>query len=310
MPRQISKKIACLIISVTLLISACQPSPLPVHSTGNIKTIVVTYSALGSVIQDLVGENANVIVLIPNGQDPHEWEPSAKDIETVNKSDLVVQNGLGLEGGLTKTLDQARSNGVKFFTASDYIEVRKVGKGEGIPNGDADQNVGALDPHLWLDPLNMKVIVAALSLEMKSELGIDTGTRAVDLENRLDDLNKEISSEVSALPQENRKLVTGHESMGYFAQRYGFQLIGAIVPSLTTQADVSASDIAALKRLVETNHVKAVFSELGTPPAVASTISQETGVRVVQITTHALPPDGSYFTFMRNLTKTVIEALR
>ena len=130
------------------------------------------------------------------------------------------------------------------------------------------------------------------------------------LESRLDALNMELAAEVATLPPENRKLVTGHESMGYFAQRNGFQTIGAIIPSLTTQAEVSASDLAALKLLIETNHVKAVFTELGTPPMVADAIGQETGARVVQISTHAIPPDGSYFTFMRNLTKSVVDALR
>jgi zinc/manganese transport system substrate-binding protein len=271
---------------------------------------VVTYSILGSVIKDLVGDVVDVVVLIPNGQDLHEWEPSAKDIEIINKADIVIQNGLGLEGGLMKTLDQARRNGVKFFTVSEYITIRKVGIGEGIPNGDPNQNVGASDPHLWLDPLNMKTIVNSFSKWFKSEAGIDVSIRAADLENRLEVLDKELTTNVATLPKENRKLVTGHETMGYFAERYGFRLIGAIIPSLTTQADVSASDLAALKLLIETNHVKAVFTELGTPYAVVNAIGQETGAKVIQISTHTLPPDGSYFTFMRNLTMVLVDALR
>ena len=90
---------------------------------------MVTYSVLGAVVRDLVGDTAQVVVPMPNGQDPHEWEPSAKDIETVMHADLVVQNGLGLEGGMQKTLAQAQAAGVKFFTASDHITVRHVGPG-------------------------------------------------------------------------------------------------------------------------------------------------------------------------------------
>ncbi len=89
---------------VTLLLfsmMACQPTAN--NNTGK-KSIVVTYSILGSVVKDLVGDKATVTVSIPNGLDPHEWEPSAKDIETINKADLVVENGLGLEGGMEKTL--------------------------------------------------------------------------------------------------------------------------------------------------------------------------------------------------------------
>ncbi len=104
----------------------------------------------------------------------------------------------------------------------------------------------------------------------------------------MDTLNTEVANIVAAIPQENRKLVTGHESMGYFAQRYGFKLVGVIIPSIITQAEVSAADLAALKQLIEENHVKAIFTELGTSPAVAKAIGDETGVKVVELTTHAL----------------------
>lgn len=274
------------------------------------KSIVVTYSVLGSVVKDLVGDKAIVIVSIPNGLDPHEWEPSAKDIEVINKADLVIQNGLGLEGGMEKTLEAAKSNGVKFFTASDYITVRHVGLGEGIPSGDPDQVIGVPDPHLWMDPIALKSVVSALSTELMKDFNLDVASQAEDLENRLDSLDKELADTMAVIPQDNRKLVTGHESMGYFAQRYNFKLVGVIIPSLSTQAEVSAADLAALKKAIQDNHVKAIFTELGTSPAVAKTIGDETGVTVVELTTHALPSDDSYFTFMRNIASVITNSLK
>ena len=199
---------------------------------------------------------------------------------------------------------------MKFFTASDYITVRHVGTGEGIPSGDPDQAVGAADPHLWMDPIAMKSVVSGLASELMKDLNLDVSSQALDLENRLDNLNTEIADTVAAIPQENRKLVTGHESMGYFAQRYGFKLVGVIIPSLSTQAEVSAANLAALKKAIEDNQVKAIFSELGTSPAVARAIGDETGVRVVELATHTLPADGSYFTFMRNLAGVITNALK
>ena len=295
--------LACILLAT----ASCQ-------STGNVssgkKSIVVTYSILGSVVKDLVGDNATVTVMIPNGMDPHEWEPSARDIETLSKADLVVENGLGLEGGMQKALQQVRDSGVKFCTASDYITVRHVGPGEGIPSGDADQATGAADPHLWTDPVAMKEIVAALAITLKADLDIDVNASALDLEARLDVLNQQISDLATSLPQDNKKLVTGHESMGYFAQRYGFKLVGAIIPSLSTEAEVSAADLATLKDEIEENQVKAIFAELGTSPAVARAIGDETGVKVIELTTHALPDDGSYFTFEHNLAQTIIDALK
>ena len=301
--------INALMIALLLMISACQTSSPTTNGNGK-KTIVVTYSILGAVVKDLVGDQANVVVSMPNGQDPHEWEPSAKDIETLTHADMIVQNGLGLEGGMEKALAQAREAGVKFFTASDHITIRTVGKGEGLPTGDPDQAVGAQDPHLWTDPLAMKEIVAALAEQIQSDLQLDVSVQANDLETRLDSLNQEIVGRVNMLPEGNRKLVTGHESMGYFAQRYGFKLIGAILPSLTTQAEVSASQLADLKKLITDNQVKAIFTELGTPANVSESIGKETGVRVIEVTTHNLPEDGSYFTYMRNLANTIVAGLK
>jgi zinc/manganese transport system substrate-binding protein len=303
-------KIRCLVIASLMIIAvlgafSCQPS-----ATGSKKSIVVTYSILGSIVKDLVGDKADVTVSIPNGLDPHEWDPSAKDIEKINKADLVIENGLELEGGMLKTLEAAKNSGVKFFTASDFIKVRHVGPGEGIPSGDPDQVVGAADPHLWTDPLTMKSIVAALATVLKGDLNLDVSGQARELQNQLDDLNTEVTNIVSAIPEADRKLVTGHESMGYFAQRYNFKLVGVIIPSLSSQAGVSAADLAALKTAIEENHVKAIFTELGTSPAVAKAIGDETGVKVIELTTHALPGDGSYFTFMRELATTIADALK
>jgi zinc/manganese transport system substrate-binding protein len=291
-----------------LLIAACN-STTPVGSQSK-KTIVVTYSILGALVKDLVGDQANVVVLIPNGQDPHEWEPSAKDIETLMNADLVVQNGLGLEGGLQKTLSQAAAAGVKSFVATDHITIRKVGQGEGIPNAGADQTVGSPDPHIWTDPLTMKLVTAALSDQIQSDLGLDVSAQAQDQETRLDSLNTELTTMVGSLPAADRKLVTGHESLGYFAQRYGFKLIGAIIPSLNSQAEVSAADMAALKTAIQQNQVKAIFSEIGTPKSISDAIGAETGVKVVDLATHILPADGSYYTFMRNLAQPIVDNLR
>jgi zinc/manganese transport system substrate-binding protein len=301
--------IVALCMMILILWSPAFARKAPVEKNAK-RTIVTTYSVLGSIVKELVGDQAIVTVSIPDGLDPHEWEPSARDIEAINKADLVVENGLGLEEGMEKTLQAARKNGVKFFTASDYITVRHVGSREGIPSGDPDQVVGAPDPHLWMDPIAMKSVVSALSLALKKEFNLNVAARARDLENRLDALNIEVANIVAHIPRGERKLVTGHESMGYFAQRYGFKLVGVIIPSLSSQSGVSAADLADVKRAIEVSHVKAIFTELGTSPAVAKAIGDETGVRVVELTTHALPKHGSYFIFMRNLANVIARALK
>jgi zinc/manganese transport system substrate-binding protein len=295
-----------LVLVLVLTTLACQP----VKENNGKKTIMVTYSILGAVVKDLVGDQADVSVSIPNGLDPHEWEPSARDIEAINKADLVVRNGLGLESGMEKSLSAAKNQGVRIFTASEHIDIRYVGAGEGIPSDDPDQAVGAADPHLWTDPAALISVVEALDDELQQQFGMDVSARAADLKNRLNALNTQVAGLVAAVPPDQRKLVTGHESMGYFARQYGFKLVGVIIPGLSTQAGVSASNLAELKKTIAENRVRVIFTELGTSPAVAKAIGDETGARVVELSTHVLPADGSYFTFLLDMARVITGALK
>lgn len=271
-------------------------------------SVVVTYSVLGAVVADVVGDAADVRVLMPNGIDPHEWEPSAKDIAAVQSAALVVENGLGLEEGLQDALDEARDGGVPVFTASEHIDVRIVGEGEGVDPTDDDQAPGAQDPHVWLDPAGMAEVATALAAQLAS-LGIDVGDRATEVPAALQSLDAEVSGILSVVPDAQRLLVTGHESLGYFARRYGFTLIGAVVPSFSSQAESSAGDLAALTAKIAEAGVPAIFTEIGTSKAVVDVIADETGAAVVELGTHNLPDDGAYSTFMTDIATKVAEAL-
>lgn len=289
------------LLAVAHLLTSCGGAPT--DNADGTKTVVVTYSVLGSLVRDAVGDAANVVVLVPNGSDPHEWKPSAKDIERLNNADLIVRNGLDLEGGVLDVLNNAQDNGVATFVASDHITIRLVGEGEGLPSGDPDQEVGAQDPHLWMDPLTLKDVMVALGPVLAAQ-GIDVAVGIASVVAGLDTLDAEVASVLAEVPEPNRKLVTGHESMGYFAKRYGFQLIGALIPSLTTQAGVSAQELSALSDQIAAQNVRAIFTEIGTPTQVADAIGQETGVKVVDLASHNLPDDGTYATFLlENATK-------
>jgi zinc/manganese transport system substrate-binding protein len=306
-PALIAVLLGCL---VALAVSACGGDDGTAEGATGRPSIVVTYSILGAVVKDLVGNAAEVTLIMPNGIDPHEFQPSAKDVEAMSNADLLVVNGLNLEEGLEDAIAQAKDSGVPTFSAADHIEIRTVGEGEAAEPDDPDQQPGAQDPHLWMDPLNMKAIVAALVPVLAEDLGIDVAERGSDLEGRLEALNARDDKTLAAVPAANRKLVTGHESMGYFARRYGFELVGAIIPSLSSQAQVSASELADLKTKIEEQGVPAIFTELGTAPDVAQAIADETGVAVVELATHSLPEDGSYFTFMQDVSEKVANALR
>ena len=292
---------------VGLCLTACASSASKAGS-GSRPRIVVTYSVLGSVVKDVVGSAADVSVLMPNGADPHEWSASAKDVESMLKADLVIDNGLGLEGTLQDPLKQAKADGVRVFTIADHITVRKVKAGEGTDASEPDQAPGADDPHLWMDPLTMKQWISPLLLTL-NDVGIDAASRGVRVEADLDLLNSDVESIVGRIPAERRKLITGHESMGYFAERYKFQLVGALIPSITSQAEASAGELAALTDKIRNAGVPAIFAEIGTPAATVEAIASDTGTKVVELSTHNLPTDGTYRSFMINIATTIADAL-
>jgi zinc/manganese transport system substrate-binding protein len=265
----------------------------PAAEAGDTRTIAVSYSVLGSLVAELVGGEAGVEVLMPGGVDPHEWEPSARDVEALESADLVVVNGLGFEEGLDPVLDETD---VPVFTATDHVALRTDG--------------GAGDPHIWTDPLAMTAVVAALAEDLDRELGLDVAARASRLEQRLDALDAELRRTLAAVPATERKLVTGHESLGYFADRYGFELVGAVVPSSSSQAEASAGELAALKEVVEREGVGTVFTETGAPSRAAEAVAAEAGAKVVELPSHTLPADGSYFTFMLDLAARIADAAR
>ncbi|MBA3235237.1 MAG: zinc ABC transporter substrate-binding protein [Chloroflexi bacterium] len=275
--------------------------------------MVVTYSVLGAVVTELVGDRATVTVLMGNGVDPHDWAPSARDIETVMNADLVVANGLDLEEGLIDVLERAEGDGVPVFHATDHIAVHELGEdghgdedelGEDEPGDDHEGG----DPHFWVDPLSMHDVVTALAVAL-DDVGVDVADRSMDLEARLTELDAETRTTLDAVPADGRKLITGHESMDYFADRYDFTLIGAVVPGLSSQGEVSAGELAALKAEIIEEGVPAIFTEVGTPAAVVEAIGQETGVNVVELPSHLLPDDGSYFSFIRAISSAIAGAL-
>lgn len=305
-PRRMRLGIAAGAAVLALVAAACGAGPSTPPAG---PSVVVTTPVLGAVVRDLVADHAAVTVLMGNGVDPHDWSPSAKDIERVMNADLVVANGLALEEGLERTLDEAERAGVPVFHATDHIVVREIGEEEPAHEGDEPEDEhGSGDPHFWVDPISMQAVVGPL-VDALGGAGIDVGDRGPELEQQLADLDAEVRETLAAIPEEHRQLVTGHESMGYFADRYGFELVGTVVPGLSSQGEVSAGELAALRRTIEATGVPAIFAEVGTPAAVVKAIGEETGASVVELPSHIVPDDGSYFTFIRRIATIVAEAL-
>jgi zinc/manganese transport system substrate-binding protein len=271
--------------------------------------IVVTTPVLGAVVAQVVGAQADVQVLMPNGADPHEWRPSAQDVAALDRADLIVESGLGLESGLTSAIVQAREDGVAVFTATDHLPVRQVGAGEGGASDDPDRQAGAADPHFWTDPMAMRRVVLALPAAVQSATGLDVQAGATAEAARLARLNRQVAAITAAAPAGRRDIITGHESLGYFADRYGFSVIGAVTPSLSTGAEASASHVADLAAAARAHHACVVFGEGGTPAAVTEAVASEAGARVVELTTHALPASGGYDAFITGIARAIAGGL-
>ena len=293
-------KTALSLICLSGLLPACSSSQPAETDRPN---IVVTYSVLGSVVADLVGDAADVTILIPDGQDPHDFQPSARDIETINNADIVVSNGLDFEEGLEDVLASAIDSGVSVYMIGENITVRDSDEDHAEEDGDAH---GAGDPHLWLSPLSFTQALPSLAAAINNATGLSIDeAAAIGRLTQLDNEIKEVIDNISSCV-----MVSGHDEMGYFADRYGCTVIGAIIPSFSTTSEATAKQIADLKVLATSNNVKAVFTGLGTPAEVSEQLASELGIAAVSLSTHYLNGAANYREFMRNLANQIAEALR
>ena len=301
--------IACFAIGSLVTTAGCGGEDS--SSTSDRPSVVVTYSILGAVVSEVVGDAADVKVLMPNGIDPHEWEPSAKDIELLNQADLIVSNGLDLEGNVMEAIEAVEKDGVAVFHATDHIEVIEFGAGGHDDDEEAvhDDEHGSGDPHFWTSPVEMATVVEALGVAL-ADIGIDTGDRAAMTKEELLNIDQEIRGLVESIPVESRILVTGHESLGYFAHEYEFEVVGAVIPSLSSEAEASAGDLATLKEIIADEGVSVIFTEMGTSPDVVEALADEAQVSVVELSTHFLPEDGTYKTFILQLASMISVALQ
>ena len=269
-------------------------------------SVVVTTEVLGSVVAELVGDAAEVRVLMSGGVDPHSWQPSARQTEAIFGADLIVANGLDLEERLVAIFERASAEGVPVFEATDHIAVRTLDASE--HDHETDEDHGSDDPHFWLDPLAMRDVVLALEPALQAA-GVDVGDRAASLADDLESLDAELTDVLAAVSTERRKLVTGHDSLGYFAGRYDFSVVGAVVPGRSTSVEPSARDLADLIAAVRQEGVTAVFTEVGTPQSVARALADDAGAQIVELQVAELPEDGTYADLLRTLAQSIAGAL-
>jgi ABC-type Zn uptake system ZnuABC Zn-binding protein ZnuA len=268
---------------------------------------------MADIVQNVAGDRLKVEALMPLGADPHSFEPTPQDVARVAKSDILIINGAGFEEFLKPLLQNAGGKRL-VIEASAGLAQRTPGTDEGATSGNAHD----LDPHFWLNPVNTIHYVENIrdGLSQADPAGRDIYTRNAEAYIALlNELDAWITAQVGQIPVKHRLLVTNHESLGYFADRYGFRVVGAIIPSVSTSASPSAKQLAALIDQIKASGAPAIFLETGSNPQLAQQIALETGVKVVtDLYTHSVSagdgPAPTYIELMRYNAKQIVEALK
>ena len=271
--------------------------------------VIVSTNILGDVVQQLVGDEADVVTLMKPNADPHSFEISAQEGARLRTADLIVSNGLGLEEGLQQHLDEAAAENVPTFVAGDAIDVLEYTEGDAA---------GSPDSHFWTDPARMTAVVDALEPALAGLDGVDSAEitdRTAGYRLQLKGLDDDMSATFAAIPDQRRALVTNHHVFGYLADRFDFTVIGAAIPGGTTLAAPSASDLAELVGAIEKTGVPAIFAESSSPDRLVQALASEADIRVtvIELFTESLTaPDGGapdYLTMMRVNTERISDGL-
>ena len=250
-------------------------------ASGDRLPIVATTSIWGDVTRALACEDSaatDVAVLIPAGGDPHAFEASLRDRETIEESALVVMNGADLEPSLDDMITGAERASTPVFRATDHIS---------LIDG---------DPHVWMDPTRVRAALPALANALVAA-GLDAATvercRA-GYDAELVALDEEITDVLSTLTPVQRQLVTSHEALAYFAERYGFSVVGAVIPGGSTLGETNPAELDELARLVEQTGVRAVFAEEQHSAEDIEVLAAEVGdIEVITLFTDALGEAGT-----------------
>jgi zinc/manganese transport system substrate-binding protein len=270
-------RLSCLLgfVLVALLAAGCGDDG---GSGGGSVTAVATTTQLTDLVERVGGDRVDVDGILRPNSDPHEYEPRPSDAAALARADVVFRSGGDLDEWLDEVIDSAGGD-AKRVTLIDHV--RRIGD----------------DPHWWQDPRNAIRAVAAIrdalvEVDPGGRAGYDR--RAAAYTARLRRLDSEVARCIERVPPAKRKLVTTHDALGYFADRYGIEVIGAVIPSLSSQAQPSAKDVNELVDQIERERVEAIFPEAALSKKLEQAISRESGARVgAQLWADTLGPPGS-----------------
>lgn len=249
-------------------------------ASGDTLRVVATSTQVADFARAVGGEKVEVIQLLQPNSDPHDYEPRPADLRGAADADLMLVSGDGLDDWAD---DVAKQVGL----ASELVDVgaERPVKLEGAEHDEhaGDDEHADVDPHWWHDPRNAAAAVSAIRAAFARADAASAATFAANADSytaELRQLERETVACLKRVPARQRLLVSDHDAFGYFTNRYGITFVGAIIPSTSTQAQVSAGELSRLARTVEKRDVQAIFPESALNPRLARTIADRTGAKV------------------------------
>ena len=284
-------------------------------------TIAVTTNILGDVVENLVGDLANVETIMPVGADPHDFQASAQQVALVGDADALVINGAFFEEGIWDVIEAATDDGVNVFHAIDEVSTIEFAEGdvhdddeegdvhddeeeEGEEHDDEEEGdehgheEGGADPHFFTDPVRMADAVEGITAFLLATVdGLDAEAVQANADAYVAELvalDAEVTETLAGLSDEQRVLITNHEVFGYFAEQYDFEVVGTVIPSGSTVDGASGGALAELAEEIEHEGVPAIFSDVSASDQLISALAGEVGeVDVVELYTESLGEEGS-----------------
>ncbi len=300
------------LLSVAASSACASPTAAPAVSATGARglRVVAVETFLADIAQNVAGDRVKVEALMPVGMDPHAFAPTPQDVKKVADSDVLIVNGAGLEAFLDKLLENA---GGKYLVIEASKGLASRALKPGAPR-DADHPG---DPHFWLDPTLVVKYVENIrdGLTQADPAGAATYKANADAYiAKLYALDSKIKNAVNTIPAANRQLVTDHDTFGYYADRYGFEIVGMLVPSFSAADASTARQLAALIDQIQARHARAIFLEQNDNPQVAQQIARDTGVKIVTgLYTHSLSdangPAPTYLQMLDYDTLLIVNAL-
>ena len=297
------RRVLVAVLLVALLVAGCSGAGDDPDAGGGGLRVVATTTQVADLAVQVGGDRVRVTSLLKPGVDAHDYEPSPADIDALAHADLILENGVGLEAWLRDTIESSGYDGPVVDT-SQGVALRQVG--------------GEPDPHIWQNPGNAQTMAA--NIERGLATADPAGAPAFEANlaaytRELKALDAEVERQIGSLA--SRKVVTNHDAFGYYLDRYGLELVGSVIPSFDSSAELSGRDIRDLVARIKASGARAVFSETSLPPRTAETIGREAGVKVVTgedaLYGDSLGPPGSdgdtYLKMIRHNTRTIVSNL-